>query len=337
MIKILRAYGIPNELVEVIDDMYQDTTAKVLSPDGETKPFKILSGVLQGDTLAPYLFIIVLDYALRKAIDGREEELSFCLKKHQSRRVGPEVLTDLDFADDIALMSEQIHQAQNLLNNVEVQCGKIGLKINAKKTKSIVFNHQLPVTLHTLDGSELEIVQDFKYLGSLTQSTEADIMSRKAAAWKACNKLKNIWKAPLGRSFKLRLFLAVVESVLLYGSEAWTLTETQEKQLDGCYTCLLCTALNVNWEQHMTNEELYGSLPRLSTKLAGRRLQFAGHCFRQKEGVSKLVLWKPTHGHKSRGRPATTYIDQLTWDSGLIEAELPTMMSQRDTWQGVIG
>ena len=35
MIKILRAYGIPNELVEAIEDMYQDTTAKVLSPDGE--------------------------------------------------------------------------------------------------------------------------------------------------------------------------------------------------------------------------------------------------------------------------------------------------------------
>ena len=205
MIRILRVYGIPNELVEAIDDMYQDSTAKDLSPDGETKPFKILSGVLQGDTLAPYLFIIVLDYALRKAIDGREEELGFCLKKCQSRRVGPEVLTDLDFANDIALMSEQIHQAQNLLNNVEVQCGKIGLKINAMKTKSIVFNHQLPVTLHTLDGSELEIVQDFKYLGSLIQSTKADIMSRRAAAWKACNKLKNIWKAPLGRSFKLRL------------------------------------------------------------------------------------------------------------------------------------
>ena len=136
----------------------------------------------------------------------------------------------------------------------------------------------------------------------------------------------------------MRLFLAVVESVLLYGSEAWTLTETQEKQLDGCYTCLLCTALNVNWEQHMTNEELYDSLPKLSTKLARRRLQFAGHCFRQKEGgVSKLVLWKPTHGYKSRGRPATTYLDQLTWDYGLIEAELPTMMSQRDTWRGVIG
>ncbi len=54
--------------------------AKVISPDGETEPFQILARVLQGDTLAPYLFVIVLDYAFRTAIDGREEELGFQLE-----------------------------------------------------------------------------------------------------------------------------------------------------------------------------------------------------------------------------------------------------------------
>ena len=110
MVKILRAYGIPEELVQAIDDMYQGTKAKVLSPDGETEPFYISSRVLHGDKLAPYLFIIVLDYALRKALQGGEEELGFCLKKRQSRRVSPEMITDLDFAGDIALLSEQIQQ-----------------------------------------------------------------------------------------------------------------------------------------------------------------------------------------------------------------------------------
>ncbi len=124
MVIIVRAYRIPEELVQAIDDMYQGTKAKVLSPDCETDAFTISSGVLQGDTLAPYLFIIVLDYALLKAIQGREEEQGFCLKKRRSRRVGPEVITDLDFLDDIALLSEQIRQAQILLTGVEVECGK---------------------------------------------------------------------------------------------------------------------------------------------------------------------------------------------------------------------
>ena len=75
MLKIMRAYGIPEQLVNAIGQMYENTRAKVISPDGETDLFKSLAGVLQGDTLAPYLFVIVLDYALRTAIDGREEDL----------------------------------------------------------------------------------------------------------------------------------------------------------------------------------------------------------------------------------------------------------------------
>ncbi len=105
----------------------------------------------------------MLDYALRKAIHGKEEELGFCLKKRRSRRVGPETITDLDFADDIALLSEQIAQAQSLLSGVDIQCGKIGLKINSEKTKTMVFNINEPVNIYTNDGSKLEIVQDFTH------------------------------------------------------------------------------------------------------------------------------------------------------------------------------
>ena len=54
--------------------MYAGSRAKVVTPDGNSEEFDILAGVLQGDTLAPFLFVIVLDFALRKAISGREHE-----------------------------------------------------------------------------------------------------------------------------------------------------------------------------------------------------------------------------------------------------------------------
>ena len=127
--------GIPHRLVQAINIMYTDTKAKVLSPDGETEPFEIKAGVLQGDTLAPYLFIIALDYALRKAIEGKEEDYGFHIKKRQSRRVAPVCVTDLDFADDIALVSEQVEQAQELLKRVEEEAAGVGLRAYAKKTK----------------------------------------------------------------------------------------------------------------------------------------------------------------------------------------------------------
>ena len=114
MLQILKAYGVPPRLLKAIGSMYKDTFAKVLTPDGETAWFKLLAGVLQGDTLAPFLFIIVLDYALRKAISGREVELGLTIKPRRSRRHPAEVETDLDFADDIALLSNEISQAQEL-------------------------------------------------------------------------------------------------------------------------------------------------------------------------------------------------------------------------------
>ena len=48
--------------------LYRNTKVKVHSPDGNTDYFDIVAGVLQGDTLAPYLFIICLDHVIRTSI-----------------------------------------------------------------------------------------------------------------------------------------------------------------------------------------------------------------------------------------------------------------------------
>ena len=67
LMKILRAYRLPEAIVALIQKMYTGTLAKVITSDGLTDVFGLLAGVLQGDTLAPYLFIIVVDY-----VRGRE-------------------------------------------------------------------------------------------------------------------------------------------------------------------------------------------------------------------------------------------------------------------------
>ena len=91
--------------------MYQNTKARILTPDGETEQFNITAGVMQGDTLAPFLFIVVLDYALRGTLNGYEEQLRFTKSPRRSQRQSTVTLTDLDFADDIALLSDKIEQA----------------------------------------------------------------------------------------------------------------------------------------------------------------------------------------------------------------------------------
>ena len=60
--------------------------------------------------------------------------------------------------------------------------------------------------------------------------------------------------------------MASVESILLYGSEAWTLTAVQEARLDGCYTSMLRMVFNVTWRDRVRNKVLYGDLPRITKK-----------------------------------------------------------------------
>ncbi len=77
---------------------------------------------------------------MRSAIDGREEQLGFTINPRRSRRVGPLMVTDLDFADDIALVSDTASKAQELLDRVETAAMRVGLHMNAKKTKCMIFN-----------------------------------------------------------------------------------------------------------------------------------------------------------------------------------------------------
>jgi hypothetical protein len=339
LIEILRAYGVPNKMVEAIEATYSETWAKVRTADGVTEAFQILAGVLQGDTLAPFLFIVALDYALRSAINGREEELGFTLKKRASRRVAAKMVTDLDFADDISLLSDTVEQACTLLLAVEEECTRIGLGLNAKKTKVMPINiNDKDAIVKTLDGTQLEVVDDFKYLGSWLASTERDINVRRAQAWKALHNMRRIWMSSLSSQMKRRLFVATVESVLLYGSEAWTLTAQQERSIDGVYTRMLRMALNVSWEDHIRNVDLYDTLPRVTDKIRARRMRLAGHCVRHPElAASGLILWEPKHGTRSRGRPTATYVDTLKRDTGLSNTnEIRTLMEDRDQWRAAI-
>ena len=339
LMDILRAYGIPEKMVTAIAATYSETWAKVRTSDGVTQPFQILAGVLQGDTLAPFLFIIALDYALRCAINGREEELGFTLTKRASRRIPAKMITDLDFADDISLLSDTVEKACKLLREVEQHCNRIGLGINAKKTKVMPINaEETTVGVTTKDGTVLEVVNDFIYLGAWIASTQHDIKVRRAKTWKALNSMDKVWRSSMNSDTKRRLFVSTVESVLLYGCETWTLTVADEKALDGLYTRLLRRALNVSWEEHVRNVDLYGNLPRLSDKIRERRMKLAGHSVRHPELVaSGLVLWEPAHGSRSAGGRCATYIDALKRDTGLtVTAEVRTLMVDRQRWRAAI-
>ena len=111
--------------------LYRNTKVKVHSPDGDTDYFDIVAGVLQGDTLAPYLFIICLDYVLRTSIDKIKEN-GFELIKKRSRRYPAKTITDADYK---AILANTPIQAETLLHTLERATAGIGLHVNVHKTE----------------------------------------------------------------------------------------------------------------------------------------------------------------------------------------------------------
>ena len=152
MEQILLESGLPKETVAAITILYRNTKVKVRLLDGDTEYYDIVGGVLQGDTLAPYLFIICLDYVLRTSIDKIREN-GFELTKKSSRSYPAKTITDADYADDIALLENTPNQAETLQRSLERAATGIGLSVNAHKTEYTCYNQTGDIT--TLDRTSL--------------------------------------------------------------------------------------------------------------------------------------------------------------------------------------
>ena len=117
------------------------------------------------------------------------------------------------------------------------------------------------------------------------------------------------------------------------------MTKRLTKMVDGCYTRMLRMALGVNqWRDRVSNQVLYNGLPKVTSKIAQRRLRLAGHAQRHPElTLHKLVLWEPQHGHANRERPHLTFLDNLMEDTGLKSVdEIARLMEDRELWKTVI-
>ena len=169
---ILAAYGVPQEIIKAIRAAYTNTTAQVITEDGNAEFFSNEAGVLQGDTLTPYLFIIFIDYVMR-APNKNRENLSLTITQRLSRRLPATYIKDTDFAEDIALLSDSIEDAQCLLSLVIKTDKEVGLSIIEDKTE-YMSNNKLSPKNDTILANEkpLKKVNDFKYLGSWVDNSE---------------------------------------------------------------------------------------------------------------------------------------------------------------------
>ena len=203
MFAILRHYGIPEKIVSAIRVMYDQSKSQVYLQGQLSEPFNITTGVLQGDVLAPFLFIIVIDYVSRESAGefgylthkGNNQDQSGRQMRSTTRQLEYRV-NDLAFADDISLLENDASRAQQQLDLLKIKARTTGLEINVKKTEQMRLNQPSdspPAPKLVIDGEEKAIVDDFKYLGSYVGSTEHDINVRIGLALAAFAKLNLVY------------------------------------------------------------------------------------------------------------------------------------------------
>jgi exonuclease III len=329
MFAILRHYGIPEKIVSAIRVMYAESKCQVYLQGEVSEPFKVTTGVLQGDVLAPFLFIIVIDYITRESAGdfgylthkGNDQDKSGRQLRSTTRQPDYKV-NDLNFADDVSLLENEAFKAQQQLDALQAKARTTGLEINVKKTEQMRLNQPegAPAPNLVIDGEEIAIVEDFKYLGSYVKSTEHDIEVRIGLAWGAFAKLKTILRSPMTKLHrKIRIFQAACVSILLYGCESWILTNTLSDKLDTfatkCYRIMLDIRLSKDF--HMTNDELYkrvGQIP-ISETIRERQLKFTGHCLRMAadEPAHRFIVYESKIKTSLRpGAPRRTYRQQIS-------------------------
>ena len=185
--KIMRHYGIPTKLVNLVEELYEGSSCKILHEGQLTDSFPIKTGVKQGCILSPFLFILAIDWLMKESTAGRRNGIQWTPWTQ---------LDDLDFADDLALLSHTQAQMQEKTTVLDSLSRSIGLHIHAGKSKIFRINNANQAAI-VVNNKRLEEVDSFVYLGSVTDrrgGTEADIKARIGKARTAFLSINNFGK-----------------------------------------------------------------------------------------------------------------------------------------------
>ena len=222
----MKNYGIPRKMVRVKADIYEDFECTAIDRIETSEWFKIKSGVKQGCVMSGFLFLLALDWIMSKVTADKRRGIRWKFTT---------VLEDLDFADDIALLSSKFNDLREKTGRLTEEAARVGLQLNAKKCKTLRTEHASNRDSIAVNGRELEDVEELPYLGATVDKEgggSKDIMSR-------LQKVRRAFQRGKGRRTKIRLFKTLIRPVLLYSCETWKITKADERKLNSFqFQCL---------------------------------------------------------------------------------------------------
>src|SRR5688572_9052884 len=212
-----------------------------------------------------------------------------------------------------------------------------GMRINIKKTKVMKISKGEETTVNIrIEGKEIEQVKEFCYLGSLI-TTDAkchkEIRRRIAIGKEAFTKRRELLRGKLNRNLKKRMIKTLVWSVVLYGSETWTMRKEDIKKIEAFEMWIWRRMEKISWTEHKTNEEVLERIGEERTMLKTireRQKKWIGHT-RRGDNLVKTVIEAKMEGKRPRGRPRQMMLDCLMIKNGY--QELKEKAQWREEWR----
>jgi len=209
MMQVLKELSVDWKDRRMIKDLYMRQEAVVRLESGDTEPGVIGRGVRQGCPLSPLLFSIYAESMMKDALENIEEGVL----------VGGRLLKDVRFADDQAMVSSTNEGLQRLMNALVEAADEYGMKVNVKKTKTMVISKTEYKTADiTVGQHKVEQVKQFKYLGATITDDgrcEHEIKCRIAMAKQSYTKNKTVLSSKMCLSLRKRLVKTLIWPVLL--------------------------------------------------------------------------------------------------------------------------
>jgi len=218
----MRDIGISSKVITFVQKIYTGAKAKVRTPEGESDFFQIKRGILQGETLSPFLFTLFMEDIVKKMEESSTVPLA----------IGNANVHILLFADDISLLARNSFDLNDKIRILKKFFEENNLKINLKKTNVLRFHtgrdkNNLP-EIRWGDEEQIEYADEYKYLGvtfkaKVNPTTMADQFIRKGKmASEYVFKLFYNGKIQTLQS-RLLIYNSLCKSVLLYCVQFWGL------------------------------------------------------------------------------------------------------------------
>ena len=265
----LRKCGLSDNFVSIIECIYKNVICCVkMDNDYITECFTSRKGVRQGCQLSAILFNIYLS-DLNEYIG--EDCHSPCIKKYE--------VPFLQYADDLVILSESPIGLTRALRRLDQYCKEWDLAVNINKTKIIIFSKGNKISKKYKwysDGKEIEIVNNYKYLGiNLAQNGKWGIQIDEAI-----KKGKRLLGLVRKRMFQLKtnnnvkvmekVFFSMIQPAMIYGCEVWGEDDKIER-LDTVIKSLAKELLGVS--RNVPGEAALGEIGWIKTKYIIKKRQ----------------------------------------------------------------